>query len=72
MAIFPAASRREAGTLYSFRLDGGPKKLLPDPASRFQPKGVHGPSQVDRSPLLFKWKHDAACAGALRWGQVHL
>ena len=33
-----------AGTLYQYRLDGeGP---FPDPASRFQPEGPHGPSQV--------------------------
>jgi maltooligosyltrehalose trehalohydrolase len=32
-----------AGTLYKFRFDG---KLAPDIASRFQPQGVHGPSQV--------------------------
>jgi maltooligosyltrehalose trehalohydrolase len=32
-----------AGTLYKYRLDGD---LFPDLASRFQPKGVHGPSQV--------------------------
>jgi maltooligosyltrehalose trehalohydrolase len=32
------------GDLYRYRLDGtGP---FPDPASRFQPQGVHGPSQV--------------------------
>jgi len=32
------------GTLYRYRLDGdGP---FPDPASRFQPQGVHGPSAV--------------------------
>lgn len=32
------------GALYAFRLDGeGP---FPDPASRFQPFGVHGPSEV--------------------------
>src|SRR5258708_27648242 len=29
--------------LYQYRLDG---QLLPDPASRFQPFGVHGPSQI--------------------------
>ena len=34
-----------AGTLYRYRLDGGPA-LYPDPASRFQPSGPHGPSQV--------------------------
>jgi len=34
----------EPGTLYRFRIDGrGP---FPDPASRCQPHGVHGPSQV--------------------------
>src|ERR1700730_2736350 len=31
------------GTLYKYRLDG---VLVPDLASRFQPLGVHGPSQV--------------------------
>jgi maltooligosyltrehalose trehalohydrolase len=34
----------EPGTLYYYRLDGG--KVRPDPASRFQPHGVHKPSQV--------------------------
>ncbi len=33
-----------AGSRYGFRLDGG--GTLPDPASRFQPEGVHGLSQV--------------------------
>ena len=33
-----------AGTLYKLRVDGG--DAFPDPASRFQPEGVHGPSQV--------------------------
>ena len=32
------------GTLYTYRLDG--RKERPDPASRFQPQGVHKPSQV--------------------------
>jgi len=34
----------EPGSLYFFRLDGHQER--PDPASRFQPRGVHGPSQV--------------------------
>ena len=39
------------GDLYMIRLDG--KDARPDPASRFQPEGVHGPSMVvDRS---FAW-----------------
>ena len=34
----------EPGCYYVYRLDG--QKERPDPASRFQPQGVHGPSQV--------------------------
>lgn len=33
------------GTLYRLRVDGG-SETHPDPASRFQPEGPHGPSQV--------------------------
>jgi maltooligosyltrehalose trehalohydrolase len=44
------------GTLYRFRLDGrGP---FPDPYSRSQPEGVHGPSQVV-DPTTFQWHDDA-------------
>lgn len=32
------------GDRYFYRVDGGPQR--PDPAARFQPEGVHGPSQV--------------------------
>src|SRR5262245_59798020 len=41
------------GVLYRYRLDGesGP---FPDPASRYQPAGPHGPSQVV-DPNKFKW-----------------
>lgn len=47
------------GTLYRFRVDDGPWR--PDPASRSQPQGVHGPSAVwDPSP--FRW-NDAGWAG---------
>lgn len=42
----------EPGSLYLYRLDGG--KQRPDPASRFQPQGVHGPSQVIHPH--FEWK----------------
>jgi maltooligosyltrehalose trehalohydrolase len=41
----------EAGSLYFYRIDG--QKERPDPASRFQPQGVHGPSQVVASH--FSW-----------------
>ena len=33
-----------AGTRYRYALEGGVP--IPDPASRFQPEGVHGPSEV--------------------------
>jgi maltooligosyltrehalose trehalohydrolase len=41
-----------AGSLYRFRLDGGDS--FPDPISRFQPEGPHGPSQVI-DPARFEW-----------------
>ena len=42
-----------AGTLYNYCIDGGPQ--VPDPASRFQPDDVHGPSQVI-DPAHFDWQ----------------
>jgi maltooligosyltrehalose trehalohydrolase len=48
-----------AGDLYQFRLPDG--LLIPDPASRFQPHGVLGPSQVI-DPLVYNWR-DAAWRG---------
>jgi maltooligosyltrehalose trehalohydrolase len=56
-----------AGTRYRFRLDGGPM-LVPDPASRFQPEGPHGPSEII-DPSAFVWS-DAAWPGLRRRGQV--
>src|ERR1051326_7033333 len=44
-------STAHTGDLYKFRLDQGP---FPDPASRFQPKGPHGPSQIV-DPQTFTW-----------------
>jgi maltooligosyltrehalose trehalohydrolase len=41
-----------AGNRYAYILDGS--RPLPDPASRFQPDGVHGPSQVI-DPSVFPW-----------------
>ena len=40
------------GTLYRYRLDHGER--YPDPASRFQPQGPHGPSCV-LEPGKFQW-----------------
>ena len=42
----------KAGDRYVYLLDG--KKQRPDPASRSQPEGVHGPSEVV-DPALFEW-----------------
>src|SRR5436309_86119 len=39
------------GDHYSYRIDGHDR---PDPASRFQPHGVHGPSEVI-DPDRFRW-----------------
>ena len=41
-----------AGADYRFRLDGGEPR--PDPVSRWQPEGVHGPSRVV-DPAAFRW-----------------
>jgi maltooligosyltrehalose trehalohydrolase len=41
-----------AGDRYRYLLDDG--RAVPDPASRFQPEGVHGPSEVV-DPARFAW-----------------
>jgi len=56
-----------AGSLYSFRLNNS-TALFPDPASRFQPKGPHGPSAVV-NPNTYQWK-DTSWAGVSIEGQV--
>ena len=48
------ASLARAGDSYAFRLDGS-EKLFPDPASRFQPQGPHGPSQIV-DPHAYAWQ----------------
>jgi maltooligosyltrehalose trehalohydrolase len=52
----------EPGTLYLYRLGGG--KERPDPASRFQPQGVHGPSQIVNPD--FSWNDHSWVGLALR------
>ena len=42
----------KAGTDYRYRLDGAEPR--PDPVSRWQPEGVHGPSRVV-DPSAFRW-----------------
>ena len=53
--FYADVSNASSGTLYRYRLDG--KIERPDPASRFQPQGVHGPSQVLDNH--FPWTDDA-------------
>lgn len=60
-----AAAR--SGSLYHYRLDSE-ADLLADPASRFQPEGPLGPSQVI-DPSTFTWT-DAAWQGVTGRGEV--
>jgi maltooligosyltrehalose trehalohydrolase len=64
---FAGRAEAPAGALYRFRLDGG-QKTYPDPASRFQPEGPHGPSEVV-DPRSFAWT-DKDWPGVGRAGQV--
>lgn len=52
-------AQAQAGTRYRFVLPDGTR--IPDPASRFQPEDVHGPSEVI-APATHRWR-DAAWAG---------
>src|SRR5271166_1605232 len=53
------------GTLYRFQIDDGQE--VPDPASRFQPRDVHGPSEVV-DPHAFEWQDDSWVG--LRWEEA--
>jgi maltooligosyltrehalose trehalohydrolase len=46
-----------AGCRYLYDLGGSGEKMRPDPASRFQPEGIHGPSQALMREE-FKWSDD--------------
>jgi maltooligosyltrehalose trehalohydrolase len=52
---FETTLEARPGTRYQFILDGTISR--PDPASRFQPEGVHGPSQIVTS--AFDWTGNA-------------
>lgn len=56
-ALDPAG---HAGDWYRYRLDGDDAQVFPDPASRRQPHGVHGPSEVQPADAgrRFPWAHD--------------
>jgi maltooligosyltrehalose trehalohydrolase len=58
----PVAEARP-GMRYRLRLDSG-DEARPDPASRFQPEGPHGPSEII-DPTAFGWT-DAAWGGRRR------
>ncbi len=63
---FSGLAQAGAGERYRLRLDGGDS--FPDPISRFQPDGPHGPSEtVD--PSRFEWS-DSAWQGITMEGQV--
>jgi maltooligosyltrehalose trehalohydrolase len=62
-ALLPEGASLER---YWFALDG--ERLRPDPCSRWQPEGPHGPSAIV-DPSAFRWT-DAAWRGVRRDGQV--
>jgi maltooligosyltrehalose trehalohydrolase len=59
------AADARGGLLYQLRLENG---AYPDPASRFQPNGPHGPSQIV-APATFAWS-DQEWRGPQPRGQV--
>ena len=61
-----AVAAARPGARYRFRLDGG--DAYPDPASRRQPEGPHGPSEVV-DPAAFRWS-DQDWRGIGARGQV--
>lgn len=76
--LFPLASQPDgyfagtvesarAGSLYRFKLDND-DFLYPDPESRFQPEGPHGPSQIV-DPAAFHWT-DHGWGGVDAQGQI--
>jgi len=67
---FEGVQAAEPGARYRYRLDGG--EAFPDPCSRFQPDGPHGPSVIVESasgPRGFRWR-DGDWKGLGLKGQV--
>src|SRR6266540_1846493 len=62
---FSGTANAGAGTLYRFRVNNN---LYPDPASRFQPDGPHGPSCIV-DPAQFRWT-DSQWPGISLKGQI--
>jgi maltooligosyltrehalose trehalohydrolase len=61
-----SSAAAQPGTRYRLRLDG--EQAFPDPASRWQPEGPHGPSEVV-APDAYRW-NDAGWGGVGPRGQV--
>ncbi|MFZ3375476.1 MAG: alpha-amylase family glycosyl hydrolase, partial [Chthoniobacterales bacterium] len=64
---FSDVAHAAAGSLYRFRVNNA-VHFHPDPASRFQPHGPHGPSQVV-DPTRFQWT-DSEWPGVKLKGQI--
>ncbi|HEV3148732.1 MAG TPA: malto-oligosyltrehalose trehalohydrolase [Chthoniobacterales bacterium] len=64
---FSGVARAAVGSLYRFRVNNA-EHFHPDPASRFQPHGPHGPSQVV-DPTQFQWT-DSEWPGVKLRGQI--
>ncbi len=64
---FSGAANSVNGARYQFRLNGN-EDLYPDPASRFQPEGPHGPSCIV-DPTKFAWS-DQEWPGLKLKGQI--
>jgi maltooligosyltrehalose trehalohydrolase len=67
VGYFSGEAVAQPGAQYRFRLNGD-DRLYPDPVSRYQPEGPHGPSVVI-DPSSFRWT-DAAWRGVSLEGQV--
>jgi len=59
-----STDRAAAGMRYRYVVEG---RTVPDPASRFQPEGVHGASEVI-DPAYYRW-HDAGWRGRA-WEEI--
>src|SRR5262245_43895872 len=64
---FSGTAKVGAGVYYRFRINGS-EKSYPDPASRFQPDGPHGPSCIV-DPTEFRWT-DSEWRGLKLKGQI--
>ena len=64
---FSGTAEAGAGSRYRFRINEG-DQLYPDPASRFQPDGPHGPSVII-DPSTFQWS-DKQWNGCKLTGQI--